>query len=246
MGLQVLQRLSGGALRSLLPKQAKPNSFNNLCPIAANIFINHEVTNNKSHVRQFQTSSIHLDKEKPNVQTKIMTLTNPFKYISLKIKMILMRGYFDEKFTEKEFLAGARHAIVYVSSKLAKGEIKEMAEVLTQEGMKSVQNLFYENRSNSNDLLVNDKEIMTLTLNDLGFEYGESGRKWAYALVVCYCSGKDSFSKQASDFDFEILVSQPRLIKYSFCREYTPGSDDAGWLVDQVDYLNWSKPSEED
>ena len=245
MGLQVIQRLSGGALRSLLPKQTKPNSLNNLCPIiSANIFKSNEVAN-RSYVREFQTSSFHLDQEKPKVQTKIMTLTNPFKYISLKIKMILMRGYFDEKFTEKEFLAGARQAIVYVSSKMAKGEIKEMAEVLTQEGMKSVQNLFYENRSNSDDLLVNDKEIMTLTLNDLGFEYGESGRKWAYALVVCYCSGKDSFSKQASDFDFEILVSQPRLIKYSFCREYTPGSDDAGWLVDQVDHLNWNRPSEE-
>ena len=243
MGLQVLQQLSCGALRNILTKPTNPNNLN-LCATATTIFKKHEVTN-KSYAREFKTSSIYLDQEKPKVQTKIMTLTNPFKYISLKIKMILMRGYFDENFSEKEFLAGARQAIVFVSSKMAKGEIKEMTEVLTHEGMKSVQKLFYENCNNSDSLLVDDKEIMTLTLNDLGFEYGESGRKWAYALVVCYCSGKDSFSKQASDFDFEILVSQPRLIKYSFCREYTPGTDDDGWLVDQVNYLNWNTPSEE-
>lgn len=244
MGLQVFQRISCRTLGNILAKPTKRKNISACGGAVANFFQNNEQVN-KSYVRQFKTSPAYFDQERPKVQTKIMTLTNPFKYISLRIKMILMRGYFDEGFSEKEFLAGARHAIVYVSSKMAKGEIKEMAEVLTQEGMKSVEKVFNENRNNGDRLQVEDKEIMTLTLNDLGFEYGDSGRKWAYALVSCYCAGKDSFSKQASDFDFEILVSQPKIIKYSFCREYTPGTND-GWLVDQVDHINWNKPSSDE
>jgi len=239
MVIPMLNRQSGRVLKNLFQATSKRNG--SISPAIQNLILKKEDTN--LIIRGFQTSALRLNEEQPKVQTKVMTVTNPIKYISLKIKMLLMRGYFDDKFSEKDFLTGARQAIVYVSSKMAKGDMKDLTEVLTQEGSRSVQNLFSENRDNSEVLKVEDSDIMTLTLNDIGFEYGESGRKWAYALVVCYCSGKDSFSKQASDFDFEILVSQPRIIKYSFCREYTPGTSH-GWLVDQVDHLNLSGTKE--
>ena len=229
---QAFQKISCMPFKNMLSTTFK-RSLNGML----NLQEKHLATQNYS--RNFQTSSLRLeqDSQQHNIKTKIMTITNPFKYISLKIKTILMRGYFDENFSEKEFLRGTRQAIVYVSDQISKGNLNDLKDFLTQEGMDCVKKLFSEHGKNSEMLKVEDSDIMTLTLNDLGFEYGEAGRKWAYALVVCYCSGNDSFSKQASDFEFEILVSQPRIIKYSFCCEYTPGATD-GWLVDQIDHVN--------
>jgi len=232
---RALQRISCLTFKNVLPISSKKK-----CIQAGVLKLQEKHLAVQNCSRKFQTSALRLKQDpQRQVATKIMTITNPFKYISLKIKTILMRGYFDENFSEKEFLRGTRQAIVYVSDQISKGNLNNLKELLTQEGMDCVKKLFSEHGKDSEVLKVEDSDIMTLTLNDLGFEYGEAGRKWAYALVVCYCAGKDSFSKQASDFEFEILVSQPRIIKYSFCCEYTPGAMD-GWLIDQIDHVTFN------
>ena len=171
MVFPMLNRQSGRVLKNLFQVASKRNGC--VTPAIQSFALKKDDTN--VVIRGFQTSALNLNEEKPKVHTKIMTVTNPIKYISLKIKMLLMRGYFDDKFNEKDFLTGARQAIIYVSSRMAKGDLAGLTEVLTQEGSRSVQNLFSENRDNSEVLKVEDSDIMTLTLNDIGLQGYEVG-----------------------------------------------------------------------
>lgn len=195
----------------------------------------------KINAKNFHSSPLRQKEDGRKVQTKVFTISNPFKFFSLKIKLLLMRGYFDPKFTEKEFLTGARQAVLFITEKIASGDFEDLNDVMTPDGLQCAHQLYNSHHQESSHLVIDDSDIMKVSLHDIGFEYGESGQKWAYALIICYCSGKNSFTRtQTENFDIEIMASQPRILNISFRREYTPGIN-AGWLVDQLDYKNMLK-----
>lgn len=71
--------------------------------------------NNRQSMLVSVTRQLHVSKTRHNtekkLQTKVITFSNPIKYISLKIKLFLMQTYFDRDFREDQFIAGAKQVI---------------------------------------------------------------------------------------------------------------------------------------
>ena len=74
----------------------------NLCKLACRVF-----QPARLHQAQFHTTNDNRNENEEKVRHSI-AIINPFKYISLRIKIFLMCSFFDENFNEKEFLIGAK------------------------------------------------------------------------------------------------------------------------------------------
>lgn len=69
--------------------------------------------NNRIDRRDFHTTCVNNNSEKENEPfVKIFNFKNPFSYISLKIKLFLLRSYFDEDFNQDEFILGAKQVFL--------------------------------------------------------------------------------------------------------------------------------------
>ncbi|XP_065655549.1 m-AAA protease-interacting protein 1, mitochondrial isoform X2 [Hydra vulgaris] len=191
------------------------------------------------HLAQFHRTSINQNENNEKVRHSI-TIINPFKYISLKIKIFLMRSFFDENFNEKEFLAGAKQAIFFVSEHIAEGRFSEMNELCTKEGITDAKAMYEKFENKSDQILVKESELLNLSFSDLDFEYESNGQKFVYAHVVYYCLTADKITKSFGNIGVEIAPL--RIFTYSFRREYTPGIS-GDWLVDQLDLNIQSLPS---
>lgn len=188
--------------------------------------------------QSLHTSSCVWSQNDNNKQVKvnatIVNLQNPFKFIALKIKLFLLKSYFDKSFTEDDFIKGAKQAVCYVSGKISEGNFTDLDYVLTPEGLHSGRQLYHQNLSNTSSIRVDEGDVLNISMSDIGFEYGEEGRKWAYVLVVCFCKAKESVAKTFGNID--VIATPTRLLRYSFRREYTPGTN-GGWFVDKIEQL---------
>jgi len=184
------------------------------------------------HLREFHTSNINNDKEtEPFV--KIFNFKNPFTYFSLRMKLFLLRSYFDEDFNEDEFISGAKQAMSYVSTKISEGKISELDSVLTSQGIQSSRNMYSEYGRNPETIKVGIEDLLNISLVDVGFDYGEKGEKHANVLVMALCMYKEGASRKMGNIE---VVSMPtKVLKYSFRRNYTPGVEENDWLVDNME-----------
>lgn len=53
-------------------------------------------------------SSENDDEDRPRTKVKRLYLRSPFKWFDVKVKMLLLRSFFDPEFDENEFLQGAK------------------------------------------------------------------------------------------------------------------------------------------
>lgn len=125
------------------------------------------------------TRQLHVSKTRHNtekkLQTKVITFSNPIKYISLKIKLFLMQTYFDRDFLEDQFIAGAKQAVVFVSNHLSDGNFSGLNEVLTPEGMSASRQLYFNSKKSSSSLRVDESDFVNISMKDIDFEYGDEG-----------------------------------------------------------------------
>jgi len=190
--------------------------------------------------RNFTTSNnLHNDRDnelnnKQKITTKIIQVKNPFKYIAMKVKIFLMRAYFDHEFSEGEFIEGAKQAVCFVTGEISSGKLSALNDMLTQEGLQCGRQLYHKNADDVESIRVDHDDFVNISMSDIGFEYDEDGRKWAYVLVVCFCKAKNSVSKTFGNID--VIATPTRLLRYSFRREYTPGISST-WFIDKIEHL---------
>lgn len=73
-------------------------------------------------------SSSNDGNDSPNMKTKNIYLRSPFKWFDVKVKMLLMKSFFDQEFNENEFLQGARQVSILCFIDLIK--YKSLFEVI--------------------------------------------------------------------------------------------------------------------
>eukprot|EP00112_Aurelia_sp_Birch-Aquarium-sp1_P017385 Seg402.3 transcript_id=Seg402.3/GoldUCD/mRNA.D3Y31 product="m-AAA protease-interacting protein 1 mitochondrial" protein_id=Seg402.3/GoldUCD/D3Y31 len=167
------------------------------------------------------------------VKVKRIYARSPFRWIDIKVKMFLMRSFFDQEFDEREFLNGARQAICLVSSYISDGKFEKLSGMLSDKAKEDSKELHYHNMDKKS-LKVFDDEIDNVSLSNMDFVYDGKGRKFADILVTCHCIAEDFVSKKIGNIE---MIGPPpqRIYNFSFIREFTPGVT-ANWIVDRITY----------
>ena len=94
ISIQTLGRPRCGLLRPLNVKNGS---------ITKNTFCGSQLLHTTSHVHGQNDNN-----KQVKVNTTVVNLQNPFKFIALKIKLFLLKSYFDKSFTEDDFIKGAK------------------------------------------------------------------------------------------------------------------------------------------
>ncbi|XP_065051712.1 m-AAA protease-interacting protein 1, mitochondrial-like isoform X1 [Rhopilema esculentum] len=164
-------------------------------------------------------------------KVKRIYLRSPYKWFDIKVKLFLLRRFFDRDFDEHEFLTGARQAICLVSSFISKGNFNELVGMLTEKATEMAKNIHQETNKKEK-LEIVDEIIDNISLSNMAFIYDEKGGKWVDILVTCHCAEENSTQRRIGNIDLASIPSQ-RIFNFSFVREFTPGVT-ADWIIDRI------------
>lgn len=149
-------------------------------------------------------------------ENELYSIDKPFRYISQALQVLSKMRGIDEEFEEFEFLDGTKQAIIYVSNKVAEGNLNELDDLLTSNGADLLKKLYNEHSPKTSALKVEESEIVVVVPVSMTVEDDNAGKKWVYVLVDCCCKGG-------------------KIVRCSFCRNF--GSDmPSSWLIDAFDY----------
>lgn len=152
---------------------------------------------------------------------------NPMASISMKIKMFVLKNYFDGDFDVNEFALGTKQAISYVSTKISEGKINELDGVSTSKGIQACQYLYNEHDGNPNFIRIDHEDFLKVFIRNISFELNQTGERHADILVGVIATNKEgrksTTHKEFGNMSIEVVGMVPRLVRFTFRRDFTPG-----------------------
>lgn len=151
----------------------------------------------------------------------------PLGWLSKKIHMVLLKAYFDPEFDEKEFIRGAKQALVVTSEIIAEKRFEDMDKICPSKLIDVIKDAM-----KTQDLgpAVKAVDIMMANIKQIQLGYTEEQKKQVEIVVTFACHPKDLGPVQQEIGNIKIIyVRQPRIIEYCFRKLCVPDKD--SWLV---------------
>jgi len=189
--------------------------------------------NAKVYRRRFFSTNDNSNGDDRHVKIKKIYVRSPFRWLDVKVKVFLLKSYFDQEFEESEFLQGAKQAICVVTRLISEEDFKALAGMMSEKATEDSRELC-KSVSDIAALKVTDADIDNISLSNLGFEYDGKGRKWADILVTCHCIDDNQIPEGVKNVGIIGFPSQ-RIFNFSFVREFTPGVA-TNWIIDRIAY----------
>ncbi|XP_053134815.1 m-AAA protease-interacting protein 1, mitochondrial [Hemicordylus capensis] len=176
----------------------------------------------------------------------VVGVPNPLLWLRTRLYFFLIRAYFDQDFSLREFTQGAQQAFALVSRLISECKYDLLEELVSKEmlqGLREKLSLLSENHRNA--LAADMDEIMYTTAGDVGIYYDDSGRKFVSILMRFWYLTSTSLPDEAPDgtkvfqvvFGDEMTKETKRLLtaNYEFRREFTQGVK-PDWIITRIEH----------
>ncbi|XP_060637843.2 m-AAA protease-interacting protein 1, mitochondrial [Anolis sagrei] len=176
----------------------------------------------------------------------VVGVPNPLMWLRTRLYFFLIRAYFDQEFSIREFTEGAKQAFAHVSRLIAQCKYDLLEELVSKEMVQILKEKLSSLSENHRSALAADvDEIMYTTAGDVGIYYDDSGRKFVSILMRFWYLTSADLPDETPDgtkvfqvvFGDETSKETKRLLtaNYEFRREFTQGVK-PDWTITRIEH----------
>ncbi|XP_062972277.1 m-AAA protease-interacting protein 1, mitochondrial [Elgaria multicarinata webbii] len=183
-------------------------------------------------------------RRKPSVV--VVEVPKPLLWLRTRLYFFLIRAYFDQEFSIRDFTEGAKQAFALVSGLISQCKYDLLEELVSEEMVQVLKEKLSSLSENHKSALAADMdEIMYTTAGDVGIYYDDSGRKFVSILMRFWYLTSVDLPDETPDGTkvFQIVFGDTttketkRLLtaNYEFRREFTQGVK-PDWTITRIEH----------
>ena len=152
----------------------------------------------------------------------------------------MVKTFIDKTYSKKEFLEGAKQAIIHVSHLISAGNFQALEGLIDSDVIAEIQRSYLQfSPEMKEEIAIKNKDIVRMHVYETGWNIkreGEKSIKTVEKTVLLHVFYKDLMNNRMQRLDFSKFLKLHQICNYRFIKDCSEDATD-GWAISKLNHF---------